>query len=109
MDSGKLHELEKLTEDACLILDKLELPYRVVALSSGGAPVPLNQVCNINMNEDSSVIISPYDENSIDDIIKGIQKSDLGFNPSVDKSVIIINVPPMIEKEVKFKNKFYVP
>ena len=28
-------ELEKLTEDACSILDKLELPYRVVALSSG--------------------------------------------------------------------------
>ena len=28
-------ELEKLTEDACSILDKLELPYRVVVLSSG--------------------------------------------------------------------------
>ncbi|MBT3476295.1 serine--tRNA ligase [bacterium] len=28
-------ELETLTEDACSILDKLELPYRVVTLSSG--------------------------------------------------------------------------
>ena len=74
-----------------------------------GAPVPLNQVCNINMNEDSSVIITPYDENSIDDIVKGIQKSDLGFNPSVDKSVIIINVPPLTQERraelVKFLGK----
>ena len=61
------------------------------------------------MNEDSSVIISPYDENSIDDIVKGIQKSDLGFNPSVDKSVIIINVPPLTQERraelVKFLGK----
>jgi Ribosome recycling factor len=57
----------------------------------------------------SSVIISPYDENSIDDIVKGIQKSDLGFNPSVDKSVIIINVPPLTQERraelVKFLGK----
>ena len=74
-----------------------------------GAPVPLNQVCNINMSEDSTVIISPYDENAIDDIVKGIQKSDLGFNPSVDKSVIIINVPPLTQERrtelVKFLGK----
>ena len=74
-----------------------------------GAPVPLNQVCNINMSVDSTVIISPYDENAIDDIVKGIQKSDLGFNPSVDKSVIIINVPPLTQERrtelVKFLGK----
>ena len=32
---SSFEELEKLTEDACSILDKLELPYRVVVLSSG--------------------------------------------------------------------------
>jgi ribosome recycling factor len=74
-----------------------------------GAPVPLNQVCNINMSEDSTVIISPYDENAIDDIVKGIQKADLGFNPSVDKAVIVINIPPLTQERrtelVKFLNK----
>tara|TARA_B100000579_G_scaffold63198_2_gene46475 strand:- start:41326 stop:41880 length:555 start_codon:yes stop_codon:yes gene_type:complete len=74
-----------------------------------GAPVPLNQVCNINMSEDSSVIITPYDENATDDIVKGIQKADLGFNPSVDKKIIIINVPPLTQERrgelVKFLNK----
>ncbi|MBT3476293.1 ribosome recycling factor [bacterium] len=74
-----------------------------------GAPVPLNQVCNINMSEDSTVMISPYDENALDDIVKGIQKSDLGFNPSVDKNVIIINIPPLTQERrtelVKFLNK----
>lgn len=74
-----------------------------------GAPVPLNQVCNINMSEDSTVVITPYDENAIDDIVKGIQKSDLGFNPSVDKKIIIINIPPLTQERrselVKFLNK----
>ena len=74
-----------------------------------GAPVPLNQVCNINMSEDSTVVITPYDENAIDNIVKGIQKSDLGFNPSVDKKIIIINIPPLTQERrselVKFLNK----
>ena len=74
-----------------------------------GAPVPLNQIANINMSEDSSVLISPYDETAVEDIIKAIQKSDLGFNPGADKGVVIINIPPLTQERrkelVKFLNK----
>ena len=74
-----------------------------------GAQTPLNQLCNINTNEASSIILSPYDVSVADEIVKAIQKSDLGFNPNNDDGVIIINVPPLTQERrselVKFLNK----
>lgn len=74
-----------------------------------GAQTPLNQLCNINTNEASSIILSPYDVSVADEIVKSIQKSDLGFNPNNDDGVIIINVPPLTQERrgelVKFLNK----
>ena len=74
-----------------------------------GAQTPLNQLCNINTNEASSIILSPYDASVSDEIVKSIQKSDLGFNPNNDDGVIIINVPPLTQERrgelVKFLNK----
>ena len=74
-----------------------------------GSEVPLNQVCNINMNESSTIVITPYDQTVADNIVKAIQKSDLGLNPNNDKDVIIINIPPLTQERrnelVKFLNK----
>ena len=74
-----------------------------------GSQVPLNQVCNINMNDNSIIVITPYDQTVVDDIIKAIQESALGFNPNNDKNTIIINVPPLTQERrnelVKFLNK----
>ena len=74
-----------------------------------GTQTPLNQLCNINTNEASSIILSPYDASVADEIVKSIQKSDLGFNPNNDDGVIIINVPPLTQERrgelVKFLNK----
>ena len=53
-----------------------------------GAQTPLNQLCNINTNEASSIILSPYDVSVADEIVKAIQKSDLGFNPNNEDGVI---------------------
>lgn len=74
-----------------------------------GAQTPLNQLCNINMNEASTIILTPYDASVADEVVKSIQKSDLGFNPNNDDGVIIINVPPLTQERrqelVKFLNK----
>ena len=84
------------------ILDDIKVDYY-------GAQTPLNQLCNINTNEASSIILSPYDVSVADEIVKSIQKSDLGFNPNNDDGVIIINVPPLTQERrgelVKFLNK----
>jgi ribosome recycling factor len=74
-----------------------------------GAQTPLNQLCNINTNEASTIILTPYDSSVADEVVKSIQKSDLGFNPNNDDGVIIINVPPLTQERrqelVKFLNK----
>jgi len=74
-----------------------------------GSQVPLNQVCNVNMNDNSTIVITPYDKTITDDIVKAIQKSDLGFNPSSDKDIIMINVPLLTQERrnelVRFLNK----
>ena len=74
-----------------------------------GTQTPLNQLCNINTNEASTIILTPYDASVADEVVKSIQESDLGFNPNNDDGVIIINVPPLTQERrqelVKFLNK----
>ena len=54
-------------------------------------------------------MLTPYDVSIADEIVKSIQKSDLGFNPNNDEGTIIINVPPLTQERraelVKFLNK----
>ena len=74
-----------------------------------GAMTPLNQLSNINTNEASLIILTPYDVSIAEEIVKAIQKSDLGFNPNNDDGTIMINVPPLTNERrqelVKFLNK----
>ena len=74
-----------------------------------GNMTPLNQCCSITVEDSKTLSLSPWDKGLVQEIDKSIQKSDLGFNPSVDKSVIIINVPPLTQERraelVKFLGK----
>jgi len=58
-----------------------------------GAMVPLKQLANISIPEPRSLVIQPYDKNSIKEIEKAIQKSDLGLPPNSEGGVIRLNMP----------------
>jgi ribosome recycling factor len=58
-----------------------------------GAMVPLKQLANISVPEPRLLVIQPYDKNSIKDIEKAIQKSDLGLPPNSEGGVIRLNMP----------------
>ncbi len=66
-----------------------------------GAPTPLNQLANISTPEARLIVIQPFDKNSIGEIEKAIQSSDLGLNPSNDGKVIRIGIPPLNEERRK--------
>ena len=66
-----------------------------VSVDYYGAPTPLNQLATISVPEARLIVIQPYDRQSLQNIEKGLQRSDLGFNPSSDGSVIRIAVPPL--------------
>lgn len=69
-----------------------------VKVDAYGTSLPLNQVATVNSPEARLLVIQPFDKSLAGEIIKGIQKADLGFNPLMDGTVIRIPVPPLNEE-----------
>ncbi|MCY0892062.1 MAG: ribosome recycling factor [Acidibacillus sp.] len=70
------------------LLDKVVVEYY-------GSPVPINQMANITIPESRTIVIQPWDKNTISDIERAIQKSDLGLTPSNDGIVIRLTIPQL--------------
>ena len=66
-----------------------------------GTPTPINQVGSITVPEARLIVIQPWDKSMISEIEKGIQKAELGFNPSSDGNVVRIAVPALTEETRK--------
>jgi ribosome recycling factor len=72
-----------------------------VSVEYYGTPVPLNQLASVNVPEPRLLVIQPFDKNSIGQIEKAIQQSDLGITPSNDGRVIRLAFPPLTEERRK--------
>jgi ribosome recycling factor len=66
-----------------------------------GTPVPLNQLASVNVPEPRLLVIQPFDKNSVAQVEKAIQQSDLGITPSNDGQVIRLAFPPLTEERRK--------
>jgi ribosome recycling factor len=66
-----------------------------------GSPVPLNQLASVNVPEPRLLVVQPFDKNSIAQIEKAIQQSDLGITPSNDGQVVRLAFPPLTEERRK--------
>jgi ribosome recycling factor len=76
------------------ILDKVTVDYY-------GAPTPINQLANISIPEARLIVIQPWDVNTLKDIEKAIQKSDIGIHPNNDGKVIRLVFPILTEERRK--------
>ncbi len=81
------------------LVEKLQVNYY-------GAPVPLIQLATISVPEPRSLLIRPFDMNSLKDIEKAILSSELGLTPLNDGKVIRLNLPPLNEERRKELSKF---
>jgi ribosome recycling factor len=72
-----------------------------VKVEAYGTTMPLNQVASATSPEPRLVIVSAFDKTTVGDIIKGIQKADLGLNPIADGQTIRIPIPPLNEERRK--------
>lgn len=63
-----------------------------------GAPTPLSQVANVNTPDGRTITVQPWEKKMIQEIEKGIQIANLGFNPMNNGDLIIISVPPLTEE-----------
>lgn len=66
-----------------------------------GTPTPLNQMANISVPEARLLVIQPWDKTQIQNIVKAIQKSELGITPQSDGNVIRLVVPQLTEERRK--------
>lgn len=71
-----------------------------------GSLTPLKQLANLSTPEPQQILIRPFDQSVIGDVVKAIQVSDLGLTPNSDGKVIRLNVPPLsVEQRKKLVNR----
>jgi ribosome recycling factor len=66
-----------------------------------GAAVPLKQVATVSAPDARSLVIAAFDRNTVGDIRKAIEKSDLGLTPNIDGNQIRLMIPPLNEERRK--------
>lgn len=66
-----------------------------------GTPTPLMHMAQITIPEPRMIAIQPFDKNSLKDIEKAIQASNLGINPVNDGAHIRVVIPQMTEERRK--------
>jgi len=66
-----------------------------------GNPVPLQQVASVSAPEARLLVIQPWERTVLPEIVKSIQKSDLGLNPVDDGTVVRLTLPPLTEERRK--------
>jgi ribosome recycling factor len=73
------------------LLDRVQVDYY-------GQKTPLQQLATINVPEPRMLTVQPFDPNSLKDIERAIQESDLGLNPSNDGKIIRLPIPQLTEE-----------
>lgn len=69
-----------------------------IAVQSYGSTLKLLELANISAPDSQTLLISPWDKNVIEDISRGISKSDLNLNPAVDGVTIRISIPALTQE-----------
>ncbi len=66
-----------------------------------GAPTPLKSLAAVTVPEPRMIMIKPFDAGALDEIVKAIQKADLGLNPQSDGKIVRLAIPPLSEERRK--------
>ena len=66
-----------------------------------GTGVAMKQLASLSVPDSQSLLISPFDPNSLEALEKAINDSDLGLTPNTDGHVIRLGFPPLTEERRK--------
>ena len=77
-----------------MILDKVLVDYY-------GAPTPLRQMSQVNVQDGTTLVITPYDKSILKEIEKAIIKAEIGITPNSDGICIRLAFPPLTEERRK--------
>ena len=76
------------------VLDKIMVDYY-------GTPTSIHQVANVQIPEARMITISPWEPKMVKPIVKAIQMSELGINPTDDGRVVRLVFPELTEERRK--------
>ena len=66
-----------------------------------GSSTPLKQMARLSTPEPQQILIQPFDQTAVGDIVKAIQTSPLGLTPNTDNKVIRLNIPSLSGEQRK--------
>ncbi len=66
-----------------------------------GSPTPIIQLATISIPEARTLMIKPFDKNSLSDIEKGIFEANIGFTPNNNGESIVLVFPQLTEEKRK--------
>ncbi|WP_315043356.1 ribosome recycling factor [Faucicola mancuniensis] len=75
-----------------------------VMVSAYGSEMPLNQVASINVEDNRTLLVQPFDRSMVQAVDKAIRESDLGLNP-MSAEVIRVPLPALTEETRKDMQK----
>ncbi|MEK7348309.1 MAG: ribosome recycling factor [Candidatus Eisenbacteria bacterium] len=76
------------------LLDGIKVDYY-------GTLTQLQQVASVSVPEPRMLVIQPWERSTLTEIVKAIQKSDLGLTPVDDGTVIRLSLPALTEERRK--------
>jgi len=71
---------------------------RSVMVDYYGSQTPLSQVANVNTPDARTITVQPWEKSMLQEIERGIQIANIGFNPMNNGESIIISVPALTEE-----------
>lgn len=70
----------------------------VINAYGGTQPLRVLELATIHIQDNTTIVISPFDKSITAEIEKGIAGANVGLNPIVDGDILRINLPPLTEE-----------
>lgn len=94
--------LEVLSQDFASVRSGKASPALVeniiIPAYGGSTPLKVLELATIHVQDNSTIVISPFDKSITGEIEKGIASANVGLNPIVDGDILRINLPPLTEE-----------
>ena len=70
----------------------------VISAYGGTTKLRVMELATIGASDAATIVITPFDKSTVNEIVKGIQEENIGLNPSTDGQVIRISLPPLSQE-----------
>lgn len=70
----------------------------VINAYGGTQPLKVLELATIHIENNSTIVINPFDKSITQEIERGISNANVGLNPIVDQDILRINLPPLTEE-----------